>query len=408
MDSDDLVPDRFSSKRRRLTGTQVLVVVIMASVVPAIMAWRAVGFFGEMEGRDKEGMILRVRAESTEVLEVTSVRESGELLLYEFGSGLREARIYDIVVDGDRLWIGTGKGLVEFADGGEVRLHRQFSGAPFEWTQDLALHDGWLAVDVLVAEGNSGGHYAGSHVLDTRTGEWHELGANVLDQVWLGDALWQRPLARMLVRQEFLDGVWRSKDVSLSSRLCSHAQMAAIDGSIWMAQQGVVHFTGGARVRGGSYTKEVPCGVLRFEPETGSETLFEERHGLNSGFGRDVAGDARQVWVGHSIKHGKLSVYDRQTGKWGSAPPCGSANTVALGEDAAWLATPSGSAPLLRIDRETRRCRPVTGVPQGYYVSAIAIDGDAVWLGLYRQNWQGSSFTIDSYLARYREGGRDG
>jgi hypothetical protein len=33
--------------------------------------------------------------------------------------------------------------------------------------QDLASHGTWLAVDVLVAEGNTGGHYAGSHRLDT-------------------------------------------------------------------------------------------------------------------------------------------------------------------------------------------------------------------------------------------------
>ena len=217
------------------------------------------------------------------------------LLLYELGTDLQQAQIHSIAVDDGKLWIGSGRGLIEFVENGASRVHRQFADAPFEWTRHVRLGNGVVAVDSMVANGSTGGHYAGSHLFDKETGEWHELGDNVLDHVWLDGTLWQRPARRMLTRVKQINGAWHAEDVSLSSQLCSEAQLAAVDGELWIAQQGTVRFSGGLRNRGSGSVKDVACGVLRFNPETGTEMHFRQQDGLNVGFGRDIVGDGRMV-----------------------------------------------------------------------------------------------------------------
>ena len=388
---------------RKLSIGQWFLVIIIASLVPAISLWMGYQFLLEKNERKEEAVDLLVYAPENTSLALPVSRNSGEITLYEFSPELREAYIYDIVVDGEQLWIGTGKGLLAFAEGHYANLYRQFSRAPFEWINNLALENDLLALDTLVATGSTGGHYAGSHIFNTQSKEWHRLGKNILDQTWLNGSLWQRPLDRTLVKYTTdKNGTWIQEEIPIQGRLCSEAYMSAINNEIWIAQQGTVHFHGGAGINyAGSQVKALPCGVLRYNPETGEETLYEESDGLNSGFGRDVAGDEHQVWVSHSIKYDKLSLFDPVTGQWQSARPYGSGNRIALSKKAVWLASPSSSDPLIRIDRTTQKRKNIQGIPKDFYVSAIAIDSENVWVGLYKKNWKDSTYTITSYLARY-------
>lgn len=318
---------------------------------------------------------------------------SGSLILYEFDAEIRQSRVFDILVDGDRLWLGTGKGLLAWEASGQVIRYQQFADASFEWVRNLALDNGLLALDSLTADGNTGGHYAGSYVFNIASRQWQYVGGNVLDQVWLNGAIWQRPVeSRVLQKSELQEIGWQAKQVALNTTLCSEASMAAIDGEIWIAQQGT---------RGTRFREAKPCGVIRYDPASGNEVYIDEQSGLNSGFARDVAGDADQIWISHSIKHDRLSLLDRRTGRWQSARPVGSANSIMLGRRAIWLASPSESSPLIRIDRTTQTRTNIKGVPTGFYVSAIAEDENVLWLGLYKQNWHGNTFTIDSYVASY-------
>lgn len=388
-------------KSKKLSHSQRLAVAVMALIVPAAGLLLTFQFFTEQGAGLEASAPLLVPAPETTSLELPSAHPSGELKLYGFSHVLRDAYIHDIVVDADRLWIGTGKGLLEFVEGKSVTRHRQFSHAPFEWVENLALENTLLALDILVARGSTGGRHAGSHVLNTRSGQWQKLGKNILDQTWLNGVLWQRPLDRGLLKTTLNNGKWTSEEVPLGTQLCSEAYMSTINDEIWIAQQGTVHFHGGLGIQGTGHVKAKPCGVLRYNPQTGQEILYEEAHGLNSGFGRDVAGDKTQIWVSHSIQHDRLSLFDTGTGHWRSARPYGSGNRIALSDKAVWLASPSSSTPLIRIDRATQKRKNIDGVPPGFYVSAIAIDGDTVWLGLYRKNWVDTTYSIESYLAQY-------
>jgi hypothetical protein len=330
---------------------------------------------------------------SATALALPNIFPSGDITLFEFAPEFREAKIYDITVDDGTLWLGTGKGLVEYVPGRHATAYRQFTTAPFEWVRHLALDGGALAVDTLTANGNTGGEYAGSHLFDLATRRWQQIGVNVLDQVWLHGELWQRTVGRKLNRVTHDDAGWRHQEISIANRLCAEAYLAAIGDDLWIAQQGTV--------RGDSQAKAVPCGVLRYSPATGEERLFDETDGLNSGFGRDVAGDAHQVWVSHSINHDRLSVLDERRERWRSARSYGSGNRIALGANAVWLATPDATNPLIRIDRHSEQRLNIRGVPEGFYVGAMAVAGREVWLGLYKPIWTDGTYSTESYLAQY-------
>jgi len=388
-------------QKYNLTPRQWLAIAVIAAVIPAIALWMNHQSQTRRQAQLQEAAALLVQSPSTTTLALPASRTSGELILYEFSPELREAYIHDIIADGGRLWLGTGKGLLLFAEGKYASQYRQFSQTSFEWVQNLTLENGLLAANVLVAHGSTGGRYAGSHLFDIRERTWRKLGKNVLDQVWLNGALYQRPLDRALLRIRFENGNPVTEEIPIQSRLCSEAYMRAIHDELWIAQQGTVHFHGGRRT--GGHTKAVPCGVLRYNPQTGEETLYEEGNGLNSGFARDVAGDEKQVWVSHSIKHDKLSLFDPAVGQWQSARPYGSGNRIAVSDRAVWLASPSSRTPLIRIDRATQKRKNIAGIPEEFYVSAIAIDGEEIWLGLYKRTWHGSTYSVESRLARYTD-----
>ena len=239
------------------------------------------------------------------------------------------------------------------------------------------------------------------HICSTPTpGQWQKLDSDAVDQIWLDGELWQRRSDRSLTKLVHRNNVWQGDDVPLKSRLCRGGRLAAINGEIWIAQQGVRRIGGGAR-RVASLVRRVPCGVVRYNPRTGEETFYDQDDGLNSGFGRDIAGDARQVWVSHSVKHNKLSLLDLETGQWQTALPFGTGNVIALSQHAVWAASPSPRDSLMRIDRMTQQRQNIRTGLDDFYVSTIAIDGTVIWLGLYKKSYTDTSYTVESYLARY-------
>ena len=178
--------------------------------------------------------------------------------------------------------------------------------------------------------------------------------------------------------------------------------MSVVADELWIAQQGTEYHSRGPK-RGGTGAKAIPCGVVRYDPATGAETFFDEDDGLNSGFGRDVAGDDRAVFVSHSIKHDKLSVFDPASGNWRTARPNGTGNRIALSANAVWLASPGGRTPLVRIDRRSEERRNIAGIPEGFYVSALAADGDVVWFGLHRKTYEAATYSVEALLGRYED-----
>jgi len=327
-------------------------------------------------------------------LDLQIEEHSDGLSLYQFDVPVSESMIYDILATESAVWLGTGQGLIRLEPDERAVSHRAFAGAPSEWARHLTLHGDLMAVDVMVAGGPTGGQYAGTHLFNIRSETWDRIGENVADQVWLGEVLWQRTLARTLVRWTRDQGRWVDETVPLKTNQCSEASLAAIGDVLWMAQQGTAR--GGLRFA--RTARAIPCGLLRYEPTSGRETFFSEEHGMPSGFGGDVDGDASQVYVSHSTKHDRVSWLDTASGEWHSLRAAGTGNRMAVSDSAVWLATPSARHPLIRIDRLTQRRIDISGIPQDFYVSAIDVQGDSVWFGLYRERWKGETYTVQSLL----------
>ena len=82
------------------------------SVVPAVTVWVGYQSYIERKVSDATSAPLLVRAPQEMPVALPTMKTSGEIVLHEFSPELRQVFIYDIVADGDRLWIGTGKGLL--------------------------------------------------------------------------------------------------------------------------------------------------------------------------------------------------------------------------------------------------------------------------------------------------------
>lgn len=348
---------------------------------------------------DAEISIEHVAVPGRRVLKLPADQRHGDLVLYRFQAPVSQSMVYDIEATEWGAWLGTGHGLIRFEPDHSAIGYRAFDDAPGEWVRRLALRNDVIAVDIMVADGPTGGQDAGAHLFDADTESWHPLGDNVADQVWLDGDLWQRTLARSLIRWTRDGKGWVSQAVTLDTHQCSEASLAAIDDALWIAQQGTAR--GGLNFA--RTARAIPCGLLRYDPASGSETGYSEQNGMPSGFARDVGGDANQVYVSHSIKHHRISQLDLATGEWRSMQAVGTGNRMAVSEAAVWLATPSAKHPLVRIDRLSHRRTDVSGIPEGYFVSAIDVIGESVWFGLHRKHWQGQTYTVESMLGRLED-----
>jgi len=84
---------------------------------------------------------------------------------------------------------------------------------------------------------------------------------------------------------------------------------------------------------------------------------------------------------------------------------CLGANTLGLTPTALWLGTPDGRRPLKRLDRESGEARVVQGVPEDFYLSAVAGEETGAWVGLHRKHWEGESYRVESLLGWVPEPG---
>lgn len=333
-----------------------------------------------------------------------------ELELFRLPGPLSQAPIYSIVVDGRTIWLGTGKGLIRFNPNGTSKLYRNFSLAQNEWIRSLTLADGKLAASIMIAPGNTGGTPVGSFQFDPATESWQRIGLNARSLAWDGDKFWTLKGRTLSTLSREPDGSWRQQEVATQNRLCSSGDLVIANNKIWIAQQGVVRHTGGKK-SGASWAKEVPCGVLQIDPVTGRETLFEQKDGLASGFGRAIVADDNELWVAHSIKGDGLSQFTFTGKQWASLPTATNgqavnANSLGLSARAIWLATPDGSRPLVRLDRESYAARSIAEAPPEHYVTAIAGRTGQVWVAMSKKFYdlpESGDYRVETVLGRLYE-----
>jgi hypothetical protein len=313
---------------------------------------------------------------------------SGEYTFFELPDGLDKAQIHDIVFHEGIMWLGTDKGLVKI-ENQTATIYRQFGDWPFEWVRDLVITPFGIAMQTHVAMGNTGGHNAGSHVFNAANETWHKVGGNMLAQSWLNGALYQ--VGSTLIRR-IPSNSW-NKEIVLSS-ICgkgsSSLKMKAIDNELWITGEGKTLQT--------HVDNSYGCGVTRYDPVTGEVFNYTMQDGLTHDKGWDLGGDAKGVYISHSIKHNHMSYYDFGQQGWHSVATGGSGNRISVSDNAVWLAQGTPKSPLRRIDRQNLSGKSYPPISENEYISAIGVNGREVWLGIYEKHWSDSTYTITSKL----------
>lgn len=318
---------------------------------------------------------------------------SGVYTFFTLPNGLDKAQIHDIVFHRGAMWLGTDKGLVKIQDR-QVTTYRQFSAWPFEWIRDLVVTPYGIAVQTHVAMGNTGGQNAGSHIFNPEEETWQRVGDNVLAQAWIDGALYQA--GSSLVRRKPSNS-WKKETVlpSLCGKGSSSLKMKPINDELWITGEGKTLVT--------YVDNSFGCGVIRYDPASGHSVTYKTQDGLNHDTGWDLDGDSSGVFVSHSIKHNHLSHYDFAQRKWRSIKTGGSGNRIAVTDGAVWLAQATPRRPLRRIDRQSLEGKTYPPISDNEYISAIGVDGNKVWLGIYEKHWSESTYTITSRLGRVTE-----
>lgn len=374
----------------------ILVVVVVGcfTLLLGDFSMRSIGFWAE----DKTG-IVRLQEETTIPTTGPSVTQdmlgSGTSVdghtFFELPAGLDRARIHDIIFHEGAMWLGTDMGLVKIV-GSEVTIYKQFSEWPFEWSRDLVAIPGGIALQILVAKGNTGGKLKGSHVFHIESEAWQPISGHILAQEWFDGYLYQATSSfdsSKLVRRS-PSSSWEEEDVleSVCAGKVSGLEISAIEGELWLTGQ----------AKGTS-----DCGVLRYNPKTGKRINYKTKDGIQHDQGRDIGGDHAGVYVTHSVKSNSSSFFDFKTERWVSIS--GSGNSLAVTPQAVWFAAWSPKGPLVKIDRNTLRrtaSKPFSE-SEDEYISTIGVDNKNIWFGTFVETWAGSTYTIKSRLGLYVE-----
>ncbi len=316
-----------------------------------------------------------------------------EYTLYNLPVELDKARIHDILFYSGAMWLGTDKGLAKIVDN-QVTVYKQFSDWPFEWVRDLVATPYGIALQIHVAEGNTGGTRAGSHIFNPELETWEKIGNNILAQTWFDGYLYQA--GSNLIRRK--PGNFSEREVLLTS-MCggrpSSLTIKTINNEIWLTGEGTT-LNEHTNSRSG-------CGVIRYNPKSGRNTVYKTQDGLNHNIGWDLDGDNKTVYVSHSVKHNQLSFYDFEKAQWFSMRTGGSGNVIFVTPDAIWMARGTPRRPLRRIGRKFGQGKSFSPFSDNEYVSAIGININEVWLGIYEKHWSKGTYTITSKLGLYRE-----
>ena len=315
-----------------------------------------------------------------------------EFTFYNLPLDLDKAQIHDIIFYADAMWIGSDKGLAKIKDK-KLTLYKNFSDWPFEWSRYLVPTPHGIAVNIHVANGNTGGNPAGSHIFHPDKEQWEKIGDNVLDQEWHDGYLYQA--SSKLIRRD-PKKAWKEEPIlaSLCHGGASSLAMKAVNHELWI--------TGDGKTLQTHVDHSYGCGVIRYNPKREETVVYKKQDGLNHNYGWDLDGDRSGIFVSHSVKHNRLSFFNFNNGRWTSMEAVGSGNRISISSSEVWLAQATPSYPLRRISRKGQDAHSFPAFfDKNEYVSAIGIDGLDVWFGVYEKHWQDSTYTISSKLGHY-------
>lgn len=307
------------------------------------------------------------------------------------------------------LWLGTDSGLIRFEPDGKSKLYRNFSKAAKESIHALTPVGTKIAVSITVTNSGAPTTPTGTFLFDPKTETWQRIGSDSRSLAWDGNRLWALQGRTLSVFIEQPDGSWQQQAIATDHKLCSTGSLTFAEGHLWIVQVGPQQQVDNTELKK-NWSREIACGVLSINTDTGTERLYTTEDGLEANSGHAIVADEQATWVAHSGVDGGLSFYAKDRQQWVALPKSTNdypltANLIALSDEAVWLGTTVEEWPLIRLDRETLEAGSISDAPAGYSVTAMASHPGAVWVALSKiveQDEDGNT-RLDTVFGRIRK-----
>lgn len=255
--------------------------------------------------------------------------------------GMLNRQTYDVVTDGQDVWIGSAAGLIRYAiPENQWFLYDRSSGLQGDFARNLILSNGYIGVEAWNRHERDYVTQEGRYLLNPSTGEWTPIPKG------------QFPPAPAGIR------------IAHDQWIPTHGKNIA----------GTRDFVGG--------------GVIQTNSHTGESRLFTTRDGLANDYCSDICADGRRIWVAHWYEKNGLSTYDLRTGKWTTVPQ--SVNGIAniggprllLNHTTLYVGQQGGLVLLNTKSLDAKRYTTRNQLP-GYIISGMAAFQSEVWIAAY-------------------------
>ena len=290
----------------------------------------------------------------------------------------RRPRTYGLFIEGNRLWIGTDRGLIRYqTDRDKWTLFDK--GLPGHYVSSVVACSG-KAIARVYTRTRPGYVSRSTYAFSPQSGQWKRFSCygswlKILPQQ--PHILWypvSRTDGQMLYAKDLR--AERTKTFSAGTLVRGSAMDIAGQGNyIYVSRTGEYDRTTRSYSGGG---------VVRIDPTTGRRRSYTEKDGISHSYCYKIAAGERKIWVSHLGVDRGLSVFDSTERKWNVLRE--SKNGIALGgtriaiaRKTLWIAQQSA---LVQLNTETLKATVHTepdGLP-GRYITGLVAGEKAVWV----------------------------
>ena len=287
-------------------------------------------------------------------------------------------RTYGLCLDGDRLWIGTDRGLICYQT--ERDKWSVFAKElPGDYVSSVVAYGGKAIVRVYTRT-RPGYVSSSTYIFSPQSGQWKRFPYSAISMKILRQQphiLWY-PSTR-------IDGERICARDLRTERTRTYPTGSLVRGRIMdlVGQGKYIYVT-----KMGEYDRTTRSynggGVVRIDPATGRGRSYTEKTGISHSYCYKIVAGKRKIWVSHSGVDRGLSVFDTTQDKWAVIRKSGNGmilggTRLALTGKTLWI---DQSTRLVEFNTETLKARIYTeanGLP-GRYITGLAAAENAVWV----------------------------
>ncbi|MEM7360441.1 MAG: hypothetical protein AAF431_15195 [Pseudomonadota bacterium] len=315
---------------------------------------------------------------------------------------LSDAEINEMAFHQGDLYLATEKGLVRFDfDSDQAIRYQLHADMPFEWWRSMTISESKVVATTSVAQGSTGGTYAGSHVIDLDTLELRALERRITGQVFHKGRLYQLYKKKLLIREPTQDFV-----VTDSVELTDYVHKGCLTGAPLATNEAVWVPTWGRATSSGTLYSATSgeCGLIKLPSEGEGVAVIKKGEAMSYHTTQSSFSDDEGLLLLHPTKTRSVSYFHEPDQSWQRVDSSSLAG--ALSKNYFWLSY-RGAIGYLRNSSASRRITVETEYLENRYVSAIAAREASpvnieVWIAYRVKNYDGKGhYSVESTLEKH-------